>query len=783
MEQESSYYRLTVYGLVQGVGFRPFVLEFCRKLGIKGSVKNAGASAGIYVHTDKETAGALIRRLSCIKGNDPELCGARVDDVDVCEISKEDFEKEADPGKEFCIEKSGGGSERIRFIPPDMGICEDCRREMLDPSNRRYGHPFISCVSCGPRFSIMEDIPYDRENTSMKEFALCDECAAEYRSSGKRRHAQTVACNKCGPKLKAFIMGKDGKVIRAASGNEALKLTIDYIRDGRTAAVKNTGGYHFVFDALRQGASYRLREYKKRESKPFAVMFSEIGDIREYCHVSETEEKLLSSPERPIVLLKKNSKMKLAEGICDHSSRIGAMLPCDGIQILLLEDGIPLVMTSANRHGQPMESRDEEAVLFLKEGACDIVLANDRRIINPLDDAVCQVIETGYRQIVQVLRRARGQVPAPVTIGRKAEADIFAAGGDLKAVFSYARDDMAFPGGHFGDLMDTGSRKSRSLAAKTLERMLGLKPEVFAADRHPGYYSLQEIIQKDPLKVQHHYAHLLSVAAEHGLSGKFLGVSFDGTGYGDDGTVWGGEFLVLDPDDTGGYRRAGHFLDVRLLGGDSIAYDAEKAAMCYVYEAISRGLIEQEENPFRGEKCEAVFNAVSCGINIHRSSSAGRFFDACTALLGICKTNTYEGECPERLQARAEEAADRSGKPDDTGMCAPIIKESNMYIADTVDLFAQLIRLCGPDSDEGMIALRIHSAVADIVIRCLDMIGKETGIKRVLLGGGVFANALLIQMIMPALHEKGYEVYMNEKVPPGDGGLALGQIYAACEEK
>ena len=627
----------------------------------------------------------------------------------------------------------------------------------------------------------MKAVPYDRENTTMAGFGLCDECKKEYTSSGKRRHAQTIACNKCGPVLAAYTADRDGRPVAAATGGEAAGLVMRYIKEGKTAAVKNTGGYHFVFDATRPGASEKLRSYKSRESKPFAVMFSDIGDIGDYCLMSETEKELLSSPERPIVLLRKNGKKKLAEGICDDSLCIGAMLPADGIQVLLLEEKIPLVMTSANRRGQPQVYRDEDALLFLSEGACDIVLTYDREIINPLDDPIYQVIDLKDRQIVRTLRRARGLVPAPVTIKKRVSHDTFAAGGDLKAVFAFARDEMVFPGGHFGDLTDECSQKSRAAAACRLRDMLKMEPECFVSDMHPGYHSSAEIKGKKPFSVQHHHAHLLSVAAEHGLEGRLAGAAFDGTGYGNDGTVWGGEFLVFDTKDTGSFKRTGCLMPVRLLGGDSIAYDAEKAAMCYVYEAVSRGLLSRDESPFAGEKYEIVENAVKNNVNVHLSSSAGRFFDACAAVLGISKTNTYEGECPVKLEMVAEMIEnDHQGSV--TELKASIIKDGSMYVADTVGLFAELIRMRDKGADCGALAYDIHFAVSDIIIRILTLAGEEYGTKRLLLGGGTFANGLLVKMLVPSLSEKGYEVYINEKVPPGDGGLMLGQVYAVCGE-
>ncbi|MBR5377249.1 MAG: carbamoyltransferase HypF, partial [Lachnospiraceae bacterium] len=454
------------------------------------------------------------------------------------------------------------------------------------------------------------------------------------------------------------------------------------------------------------------------------------------------------------------------------------MLPCDGIQALLLEDGNPLVMTSANRGGQPITGDDTEALALLREGACDIVLANDRMIINPLDDPIYRVTEIKGKSIVQILRRARGLVPDPVTIKRKTKDDVFAAGGDMKASFAYARDDQVFFGGHFGDLSEEEARRRRAQAEKRLEYLLDLRPGLYAADRHPGYFSLREMKDKGPELIQHHRAHLLSVAAEHGLSGKLVGASFDGTGYGDDGNIWGGEFLILDTGIQGGCKRAGHLMSVRLTGGDTIAYDAEKAAMCFAYEALSRGLLLEQEEPFSGEKYGIIKKALQNDINVHLSSSAGRFFDACTAMLGICMTNSYEGECPARLQAKAEEISEDGIRESSTGLKAFIVNEGEMQVVDTVRLFSDLAGMKKNGTDIRMLAYDLHLAISDAIVRCIVRAGNEAGTKKALLGGGTFANSLLIKMILPALEEKGFEVFVNEKVPPGDGGLALGQIYA-----
>ncbi len=779
MTGDVGYFRIRVYGLVQGVGFRPYIFELCSSMHLEGCVKNTGAMACIYVCGDEKKIGGLCSRLSCIKGNYIFLPGARIDIIEKEEITEEDFDRECDRKKRFYIAKSSEESDRIRFIPEDMGICQKCKKELSDPSDRRYRHPFISCVSCGPRFSIMEGLPYDRENTSMKDFPLCKSCSEEYQSKGRRRHAQTIACLDCGPWVQAYIRGKDGKTVKAACADEAVRLTEKYIREGKVAAVKNVGGYHFVFDALNAKAAEKVRIYKKRENKPFAVMFRDISSVEEYCLLSEKERQLLDSPARPIVLLQKKEGRQLAENICPKSSCIGAMLACDGIQVLLLQSGLPLVMTSANRGGEPIESSDERALMFLDEGAVDIVLLNDRRIINALDDSIYKVTDTGDRQLIQTIRRARGIVPGPITISKKLKEDSFAAGGDLKASFAYGRDDKVYLSGHFGDLEDERAVKKWREGRKSFEKLFDLKPVRSAADKHPAYISAKETGEDGTLYIQHHYAHILSVAAECHLSGKVLGAAFDGTGYGDDGTIWGGEFLYCDLEDPGKYRRLGHLIPVCFVGGDSIASDAEKAAMCFALEAERRDLLDALENPFAGsDKYKILSKALGSGINNHLSSSAGRLFDAASAIIGICRKNTYEGECPQLLQAEAEKEYKKNPKKRKGELKVPVLKKDGVFVADTVCLMAELMKMKKSGLEEGAMALEFHFAIADMIREMFELISRQTNERKVALGGGTFANSLLVKMLFASLEKKGFEVYINEKVPSGDGGLALGQIFA-----
>ena len=785
--KEFEFLLLTVYGLVQGVGFRPYTACLCEKLEIDGFVRNTGGSVEILFRGTGEAAEALIKKLSLLDGENEELPGAFAASVETKKISGEEFYKLYRGNTGFYIEKSDENG-RLSIIPPDIGICKRCERELVDDKDRRYRHPFISCVSCGPRFSIMKKLPYDRENTSMDRFSLCGRCMSEYKESPFRRYAQTIACRDCGPVLKAYVL-REGRTICAAEGEEALKLASECIRSGGIAAAKNVGGYHFVFDACLDEPALRLRSYKKRENKPFAVMFKDTESIKPYCRMGKKEKELLVSGIRPIVLLKKTNKglvnnPALSEYVSKKSNRVGAMLPADAIQILLLQGSSnPLVMTSANEHSEPITADDDRALEFLEKGAVDIVLTNDREIVYPCDDPVFQVVGTKDGDIVQVLRRARGMVPKPVAVNRKFESAVFACGGDLKAVFGFAKGSEVILSGHYGDIEDVRAFGLWKKGRKHFEKMFDFKPEKFAADMHPSYITVKEMRDsgRNICQVQHHYAHIMSVAAEHRLEGRILGVALDGTGYGTDGKIWGSELLICDTKKPGCFFRAGHFEEIKLTGGDEALQNADITAMCFAHEAEKRGYIKPEENPFNGNpEYELISRALENDINTYFSTSAGRFFDAVSAVLDICHENTYEGECPVLLQQKAEETEEEN-LPD---QAEDIIRKSDegCFIVRTVKLFSEIIKLKNSGYPSGKTALYFHTALKNVLTIMLKLVREDTGINTAALSGGVFANGLLLKILIDGLKDEGFEVYINEEVPPNDGGLALGQIYGySCE--
>ena len=778
-----------IYGLVQGVGFRPFVAELARESGLFGYVKNDGGIVTMQLSGEDEPVDEMLHRLLALDGNDDKIPGARVDRVE--EVAPDDVCTE-----DFCIVESTDTDDALRVLPPDIATCDRCVEELFDKKNRRYRHPFISCTACGPRYTIMSDVPYDRERTTMSGFPMCESCEMEYEgdksitthdkasshariSIGNRYYAQTICCNDCGPGLSADT------AYDHYEGDGAFDETISQLRDGRIAAVKDVGGYHLCFDAFSYEAAGRLREWKHREAKPFAVMFRDIDEIRKYAIVSETEAGLLTSPEAPIVLLplredfytRTADRGKFTELILGGSNRIGAFLPSNPLQHLLLHELSPLVMTSGNRGGEPIITDDDEMRKLLPTGVPDIVLSHDRDILYGLDDSIYQVTETDGCEVIQILRRARGLVPQPVYIERKLSADTFAAGGDLKSVFALGRKNAIYLSGHFGDLIDARCAAAWMESISHFKKLLGITPEQSVCDKHPGYVSSSHAGEK----VQHHYAHIMSVAAEHAITGRVLGVAYDGTGYGDDGTIWGGEFLLCDMGEMT-YERVGHLLSVPLVGGDDAARDAEKTALSYLYgSADLRTGIETPANTLgiKRKECALITRALDSGINTVKSSSMGRLFDAAAAVLGICTKNSYEGECPMRLQYAAERYEMTHGAANPTELSLPITRDGDTWIADSVSLLKDLYEKKIDGAPPDALAYAFHQAVAHMTAELCDRICRSHGIDQIALSGGTMQNSLLLRLLLPQLFSMGYKVYLNHMVPAGDGGLALGQIYAA----
>lgn len=730
--------RIRVFGMVQGIGFRPFVAALGESLGISGKVMNKGGMVEILASGEEKAMEEFLRRLRALP---PE--GADITEVETEELTEPLL---SSGGDAFLIEKSGSALEPLRMLPPDLSICSSCEKELFDTGDRRFLHPFISCTHCGPRYTIMSRVPYDRENVTMGDFPMCKSCAEEYKKPGdRRRHAQTICCPDCGPVLSGF--GGDG--IRD-QGEKAFSKAVSVIMDGGIVAVKDIGGFHFVF--LPEGEpSRRLRLFKSREKKPFAVCFQNMTSIREWCRVSPEEEKLLTSSARPIVLLQK--KKDFPPEVLSGSPRIGAMLPCNPLQILLLHrTGSPLVMTSGNLGEEPIIIHTAEMERLLAMGCPDYILTHNRRILSPLDDSIFQCTVLPEGQIVtQVLRRARGIVPQPIILKQELKKECFAAGGDLKSVFALGKGKGVYLSGHFGDVMELSCERARDREIKRMESLLSLNPKVRLSDLHPSYVSGG----KADIKVQHHHAHVLSVMAEHALRGKVLGIAFDGTGYAAENTIWGSEFLVCE---EAKFRNAGSLRQVSLPGGDRGAKNAALSLAGFLYAA--------------GETINPVLSAaIGTGTGTVKSSSMGRLFDAASALLEVSQENTYEGQCAAELEKAAEGAL--SPYP----LSLPVIREKGRIEGDGAALLLSMKRAMEEGADISDLALGFHSAIARFTVETAERIAKEEGIERIALSGGSFVNRILLRLILPELMRKGFEVYWNEKVPCGDGGLALGQIY------
>lgn len=687
---------LTFSGIVQGIGFRPAAQRIACSLGIKGQVKNLGGNVELIITGENKALDEFVRRLAVLF--DIKSYESRItEDIefDNFRIVHSDFDNETP------------------FLTPDLATCRDCERELKDENNRRYSHPFISCINCGPRYTIMNTLPYDRENTEMSPFSMCDDCKKEYVTADDRRcHAQTIACNECGPEL-----------------NMTIDEAVDLLNSGEVIAVKDIGGYHLVCRADMPSAVNKIRELKGREAKPFAVMFDSIDSIKNYCRVNDKEKELLLSPARPIVLLEKIKDLDYS--IINDSDYIGAFLPCNPVQIMILDKVSPLVMTSANISGEPIIIDDEEIKKFGVP-----VLSHNRRILTPIDDSVLAV-NSGKTQFI---RRARGYVPLAIDIGIKAECDTLLMGGDLKAVFGFHRDKYVFLSQYFGDLEDSAVFDSYKNNIKRFSKLHGFSINKTVCDKHPAYHSAN--IYNADIKVQHHKAHIASVIAEHKLEGEVLGFAFDGTGYGEDGAVWGSEIILFDGKS---FERKEHLEYTKMLGSDEISKNADLALDCYL-----------GGNPI-------IDKAIENNINVIESSSMGRLFDAVSALLDIKHYNSYEGECATSLESSAKRAVSAF-------KLTPSLNPK--------EILEQIEKAKNTASAQS-IALGFHLMLSELILN----IANKYKIKQIALSGGVFNNRLLMENTVKLLEKSGYEVYTNELVPCGDGCIALGQAYIAAMEE
>ena len=722
---------IRIRGTVQGVGFRPFVANLANRLEISGFVRNT--EAGVEIEAEGEAVEGFLGEL---QSTAPAL--ARIAEIEVSELDLRNTQG-------FEIRQSAPRVGDFALVPPDIATCEDCLRDFTQAGNRRHGYPFTNCTNCGPRYTIIRDVPYDRAATTMAGFRMCAACEAEYGDPADRRfHAQPNACPVCGPRI-----------------SEQLDRVREWLRAGEVVAIKGLGGYHLACDAHNTAAVRVLRERKRRGGKPFAVMVRDPQEAARLCQVSEAERELLTGPRRPIVLLRKRAAGELA-GVAPENPNLGVMLPYTPLHHLLFEGAEfrALVMTSGNLSEEPIVSREEE--LPRLKGLADRFLTHNRPIRTAVDDAVTRV----FRGRPIVLRRSRGFAPAPVDLGR-AVPDVAAAGGELKNTLCLTTGHYAILSQHIGDLENYETLQFFRETLEHMQRFFRVRPEAVAHDLHPGYLSTRAAMEMNlpRIGVQHHHAHAASCMAEHRLEGRVIGVALDGTGYGTDGAIWGGEVLVCD---YANFERRFHFRYVPLAGGDAGAREPWRSAVAYLRDAGLTAADVPALEAVNERKLRAVERMIERRVQTVSSSSCGRLFDAISALLGVCLENRYEAEAAMQLEAIAG---------DDRGKAFGF--ELNGEEIDFRQAVRELIAAQRKGIAPGATSARFHATLASAIAAACMRVRTSEGIGRVCLSGGSFQNARLLEGTIAELERAGFEVYWHSEIPPNDGGLALGQAAIA----
>jgi len=732
------------------VGFRPFVYREATARMLNGWVRNSGDGLTLEV---EGSAAAIADLLETIRNSPPP--NARVVTVAAQAIAPDD-----EAG--FIIAPSLPGGAHGAQVLPDLAICDACLAEMLNPADRRYRYPFINCTQCGPRYSIVEDMPYDRSRTSMRRFAMCDDCLAEYRDPADRRfHAEPNACPACGPRL--ALRNSCGTLL--ARDDEALLAAATAVRDGKILALKGLGGFHLIVDARNELAVCRLRQRKHREEKPFAVMFPTVADVRDSCRLDAAAEALLTAKERPIVLLRRIGD-GIAPSVAPDNPRLGALLPYTPLHHLLMRElGFAVVATSGNVSDEPIVI-DEDDALGRLGGIADLFLTHDRPIVRPLDDSVGQIV-CGRPQL---LRRARGYAPAPVGGGGCAEG-ILAFGSHLKATAALTRGADTVLGQHIGDLETVAAQAAHRRARDDIAQLNAVQPRLAVRDLHPDYASSRAAETSDlpVVAVQHHVAHVAACLAEHDLAPPALGVAWDGTGYGPDGTIWGGEFLLVT--DERWHRRA-HLRRFRLPGGEAAAREPRRAALGLLHAAYGDAALAMTELPpfaaFDARDLSVLGTMLARGVNAPLTSSMGRLFDAFAALSGLRQRSSYEGQAAAALEfAAGDEVA---GKGYEFALRQSFEADGALEL-DWQPALESMLADLRAGVDVGAISRASH----DGLIAAIIAVAERVGTRRVVLTGGCFQNTLLSEGAIAALVAAGFEPVWHQSVPPNDGGIALGQ--------
>jgi hydrogenase maturation protein HypF len=712
-------YEIKIKGVVQGVGFRPFVYQLATSLDLNGEVYNDGSGVVININASVKELGSF---LSSLRDLSPPL--SRIDSISYKEIYLSIFD-------DFKIQISEKLNNKTTLLPPDLSICSECEKELFDPKNRRYLHPFITCTDCGVRYSIIKTLPYDRKNTSMSSFKMCKECESEYSDPTSRRyHAQPIGCHECGATL-----------------TKSIDEIVADINDGKIVAIKGVGGYHLVCDAQNDKAIQTLRERKNRPSKPFAVMVKDLDMAKEFAFVNDKESLVLSSNKRPIVIL--YSKNRLSNLVAPDISKIGLMLPYTPLHLLLLDKlNSPIIATSANLSDEPICTNSDEIKSLNK--IYDTLLDHDREIINSCDDSVVMVVK---KKII-TLRRARGYAPSAIKLPFMLKKKILALGANQKSTVAIGFDDNVILSPHIGDLGSISSQEHFDKNIQTLIRLYDFNPDVVVCDKHPNYISTKYAKEKfeNFSTIQHHYAHIAGVMAQKGIKERVLGVAFDGTGYGDDGTLWGGEFLVCDYEN---YERVAHLRSFKLLGSKKAIKEPRRVALSLLFDLFGKDAIKLD-NPtikaFSKLELETLYIAWQKGLNAPFSSSMGRLFDAISSLLGVVQVMSFEGESGMLLEEYFDESIKGSYK---------------FVVKDRVIDFLPMVEELIDESDQKIAVTKFFNTI----VKMIESIKKSYDLPMVL-GGGVFQNRVLLKLLL----EKFPDLIIADKIPPNDGSIALGQI-------
>jgi hydrogenase maturation protein HypF len=746
--------KLQVNGIVQGVGFRPFVYTLAHQHGLKGEVANT--ASGVSIHIEGPPA--------CLQAFETDLVAKCPPLAHVVNISGQSVP--VTPYSDFRIVKSRGHDQVSTLISPDVAVCDDCLRELFDPADRRYLYPFINCTNCGPRYTIIDGIPYDRPRTCMRHFKMCAACQAEYDDPTNRRfHAQPNACARCGPHVSLFDNRRN-----AVNTDDPIKTAADLLRQGKIVAVKGLGGFHLAVDATRSEAVERLRLRKLREEKPLAVMSADLAGIRQYAVVRPQDEKLLTSIQRPIVLLPKKAAGRISPAVAPGNKYWGVMLPYTPLHYLLLRHGFSaLVMTSGNLSEEPIAIDNEDAFERLADIA-DYFLIHNRDIYLRSDDSIVRHTagETRY------IRRSRGFVPMPLFLNQ-AVPPILACGAELKNTVCLTKDDKAFLSQHIGDLENLSTLDFFKLTVDHLQRILEIHPEIIACDLHPDYLSSRyaaEQRESQKVEVQHHHAHIVSCMAEHRLDDAVIGLSFDGTGYGSDGAIWGGEVLIAD---TERFERVAHLAYISMPGGAAAIREPWRMAIGYLHDAFGDGLWDLKLPLLRqieSAKLKITVEMIQKQLNCPQTSSLGRLFDGVAAIAGIRNRVNFEGQAAMELEMQAaDEAAS--------------IYDFEWLAGDCIQILpAPIVRGVVEDVQNGrsaaQISIKFHKTLVVLFAEICAAVRRERDLNRVVLSGGCFQNCILLSGLIDELANRDFAVFAHRQVPTNDGGIALGQAVVAA---